>query len=98
MNALPRLTIRSVIIGRTLSCIPMNQPFTAMRVNVAGAAQILTWKYPSASSLTSGEHFTTRKARSTKTHWANMQAAAMIRAMPEDLNNASAAAFMSPLP
>ena len=67
-RTLPRLTMKSTIIGFTLSCIPMNQPLSAIRDNVAGAAHILIWKYLSASSLTSGEHLTKRKAKSTKTH------------------------------
>lgn len=34
------LTRRSDIIGRTESCMPMNQPFRANSDNVAGAAQM----------------------------------------------------------
>ena len=44
------LTTKSVTIGLTLSCIPMNQPFRAIRLKVAGAAHILMKKYFEASS------------------------------------------------
>ena len=46
------LTTKSAIIALTLSCIPMNQPFKAIRLRVAGAAQILMKKYCEASSRT----------------------------------------------
>ena len=39
------LTTRSVVIGLTLSCMPMNQPFRAIRLSVAGAAHIRMKKY-----------------------------------------------------
>ncbi len=37
---LPTLTITSVNIELNVSCIPMNQPRKAIRLRVAGAAQM----------------------------------------------------------
>ena len=65
---LAMLTIRSVVIELTVSCIPMNQPLNANRLKVAGAAQILMKKYCRARSLTSSELSTTRKASFVNGH------------------------------
>ena len=68
INIFIPFTTNSVIIGLTLSCMPMNQPLKAIRERVAGAAQIRMKKYFDASSRTSGVQSTTRKAALTNTH------------------------------
>ena len=55
-------------MGRKLSCRPMNHPLKANSESVAGAAQMRMWKYRVASSRTSGEQSTTRKASHTTAH------------------------------
>ena len=92
------LTVKSVSIGLTLSCIPMNQPLRAIRLRVAGAAQIRTKKYLAASSRTSGVESTTRKAAWTKTHCIAMSTRAQASAIPRARANMRAHSRLSPRP
>ena len=79
---LAMLTIRSVAIELTVSCIPMNQPLNANRLKVAGAAQILMKKYCRARSRTVSEHSTTRNAAFAKGHCISNMPRAISRANP----------------
>ena len=95
---LSTLTRMSVIIGETLSCMPMNQPFTAIMLSVAGAAHILMKKYLRASSPTCGEQSSTRKAPLMKIHWIAIRKTEQARAMPNALERIFAHSFLSLCP
>ena len=56
-------------MGLFVSCMPMNQPFSAMSISVAGAAQIRTKKYSRATDATSAEQGTTANTAVTNTYW-----------------------------
>ena len=76
------LTTKSVTIGLTLSCMPMNHPLKAIRDKVAGAAHILMKKYFDASSRTSGVQSTTQNAALTNIHWMAMSTSANANDIP----------------
>ena len=92
------LTVTSATIADTLSCMPMNQPFKAIRLKVAGAAQILTKKYSEASSRTCGEQSTTRKAAFTNIHCIAIRSNAIASDIPNALERIRAHSLRSPRP
>ena len=61
-------TTMSVIIGATVFCMPMNQPFSAISASVAGAAQTRTKKYSRAKAATSSEQGISHSTSVTKNH------------------------------
>ena len=79
-------TITSVSIELKVSCIPMNQPRKAIRLRVAGAAQILMKKYLSARDLTSAEQSTRRNTSFWNGHWTIRSASDIRRAVPTARN------------
>ena len=81
MPRLTTLTVMSTAIGKTVFCIPMNQPLNTISERVAGASHILMKKYFLASSWTSAEQSMKRKAASTKSHWINIRNEAESRAV-----------------
>ena len=91
-------TTKSVSIGLTLSCIPINQPLNAMSPKVAGAAHILTKKYMDANSLTWSVQSTTANAIETKTHCTAISSKAQARAIPAARKKIRAHSLMSPRP
>ena len=98
MSTFIPLTVKSVAIGLTLSCIPMNHPLKAIRPRVAGAAHMRMKKYFEASERTSGVQSTTRKAALTNIHWMAIRAKAHARAIPKARVKIRAHSFLSPRP
>ena len=91
-------TVISATIALTLSCMPMNHPFRAIRQRVAGAAHILMKKYLDANARTSGVQSTTRKAAFTNIHCTAMRNTAMARDMASARNRMPAHSLLSSLP
>ena len=81
MPRLTTLTVMSTAIGKTVFCMPMNQPLNTISERVAGASHILMKKYFRASSWTSAEQSMKRKAASTKSHWISIRNEAESRAV-----------------
>ena len=69
-------TVRSVSIELTLSCIPMNQPLRAIRLRVAGAAQMRMMTYWMASWATPGVASRKMRARREMGHCSTISNAA----------------------
>ena len=97
-TALITFTARSVAIGLIPSCIPMNHPFNAIRLRVAGAAHMRMKKYPDARASTSGEQSTKRKAPLTKSHCMAISTTDESIASPTALVRMRPAALSSPRP
>ena len=92
------LTIMSVSIDENVSCIPMNQPLRVIRLKVAGAAQILMWKYLRASVLTSSELCTNKNISFWKGHWMRIRKRAEIIAAPSPFFRSARQASQSSRP
>ena len=78
---LTMLTVMSTIIGKTVFCMPMNQPLKTISDRVAGASHILMKKYLRASSCTSPEQSMNINAASTNSHWMAIRKVAESRAV-----------------
>lgn len=92
------LTMKSVHIELTVSCIPTNQPLKVISDNVAGAAHTLMEKYSSAKPRTSGVQSTTRKASRVNGICIARMAAAISSASPTPRQSDLAHSRMSPRP
>ena len=75
------LTVMSTIIGKTVFCMPMNQPLKTISDRVAGASQMRMKKYLRASSCTSPEQSMNINAVSTNSHWMAIRKVAESRAV-----------------
>ena len=93
-----QLTIKSVTIELTLSCMPMNQPRKAISDKLAGAAQIRMKKYCSARARTCGEQSTKRKTALTKGHCNRSMKNAIRKESPTPRQSSEAISCRSPRP